>query len=733
LPASRRSSDKEATLLNAPTPIADLGSDAAHDPVLACLQRLAKRYDRPSAAVVLLSGLALNQRGWLPFHQAESAAERVGFRTHMKHRALKRLAKGDLPALVEMSDDKAVLLLEVKENQGLIFDPSTGAEYWCGIDKLSEGYSGRLILMEPDPARERGQDVTATRSHRDHWFWGEIRKAQGSFVFVAIAATVINLLAFAMPLFTMNVYDRIIPNKAVTSLWVLATGVALAFGFEYLVRLARAQLIDEIGRDLDAKLSQRLFEKVMNIPLSVRMGSTGAFAKRISEFDAVRDFFGSTTVVTLVDMAFVVVFLLLITYLGGWLVLVPLVGLAVMAASGLGLQREMTHSLKDAQTDAGLQHSTLVESIAGMETLKAARAEGRMLGRWRRYADMNAKTQEHLRKLTARAVNLASLAQQGISVGLVVGGFYLFDSGKITMGAIIAIVMVAGRALSPVGQVAFLLVRARQALLSLETLDKIMQAPDERALAVRSVTPIISRGHIEFQHLTFRYPEAPTDALVDISLRIEPGERIGLVGRVASGKSTLGRVLCGLYEPTGGALIIDGMDSRQHHPHEIRRTFKFVGQEAELFSGTVRDNLMLGAGDVSDEQLIAAVGRSGADIFLARDAAGFDLSVGERGQRLSGGQRGFLALARAMVEPSLMLYLDEPTGQMDTQSEQWFIDRLSRSLAPTQTLIVSTHRHAMLAPVTRLIVIDGGRILADGPKDQVLATLAANQPRSASA
>jgi ATP-binding cassette subfamily C protein LapB len=711
--------------------VADLIPGRERDPVLSCLQHLAKRYDRPSSPVVLLSGLALGERGWLPFHQAESAAERVGFRTHIMRRALKRLSPSDLPAMLEMSGAGAALLLELKEGQGLVFDPDQAVEQWVDLEKVSQGYAGRLILMEPDPARERGQENAVVKAARDHWFWSEIYKARGAFAFVALAAAVINSLAFAMPLFTMNVYDRIIPNKAVTSLWVLATGVALAFGFEYLVRLARAQLIDEVGRDIDAKLSQRLFEKVMNIPLWARMGSTGSFAKRISEFDNVRDFFGSTSVVAVVDMVFVVLFLGLIVFLGGWLVMVPLAGMAVMAISGFSIQRQMHHALKDAQTDSGLQHSTLVEAIAGMETLKAARAEGRMLGRWRRYAEMGANTQEHLRKLSARAMNLATLSQQSISVGLVVGGFYLFDSGKITMGAIIAIVMVAGRALSPVGQLAFLLVRGRQAMLTLDTLEKIMQAPDERALATRSVTPAISRGQIELQHLVFRYPEASTDSLADISLKIAPGERIGLVGRVASGKSTLGRVLCGLYEPTGGAVLIDGLDSRQHHPHEIRRAFKFVGQEAELFSGTVRDNLMLGAGDVSDEQLIAAVGRSGADLFLARDAAGFDLSVGERGQRLSGGQRGFLAIARALVEPNLMLFLDEPTGQMDTQSEQWFIERLGRSLVPSQTLIVSTHRHAMLALVQRLIVIDAGRILADGPKEQVLSAMAANQVRTA--
>ena len=701
------------------------------DPVLDCLQYVARRFDRPSSPVVLLSGLALTDAGTLPFHQVESAAERIGFRPHLMRRDVARLTPRNLPAILEMADDLAVVIFEFRDKQALTYDPARGEEAWVGLDRLQRNHTGRVVLLEPDPSRERGQDAQPAKDHRDHWFWGELYKAHSSFVYVGVAAAIINTLGFAMPLFTMNVYDRIIPNKAVFSLWVLATGVALAFAFEYLLRVSRTQLIDEIGRDIDAKLSQRLFEKVMNIPLSSRMGATGAFAKRITDYETVRDFFASTTVVLVVDMAFVVLFLALITYLGGWLVMVPLAGIAVMIASGANLQRQMTRSLKDAQTDASLQHATLVEAISGIETLKAARAEGKMLGRWRRYADMSANTQENLRRMQAFAVNLASLSQQAISVGLVVGGFYLFDAGKISMGAIIAIVMVAGRALAPIGQLAFLLVRGRQALLSLDTLDAIMAAPDERALAVRSITPAITRGTIELQHLGFRYPDASLASLNDFSLRVQPGERIGIVGRVASGKSTLGRVICGLYEPTDGVMLIDGVDSRQHHPHEIRKAFRYVGQEAELFSGTVRDNLLLGSGDPTDEALLAAVSNSGADSFLARDAAGFDLPVGERGQRLSGGQRSFLALARALVEPSRLLFLDEPTGAMDTQSELWLIEKLGASLGPEQTLIISTHRHALLALVNRLVVIDAGRVLIDGPKDQVLATMASGQLRPA--
>ena len=695
------------------------------DPVLECLAFLARQADRPSSPVLLRAGLALSDKGLLPFHQVEPALEQVGMRGELIHRGLKGWRLQQLPAIIELSDDRAAVLLEVRGRDALIFAPGVADPMWVALDQIEPAFTGEAVVVEADPTRERAGERPWDKVRRQHWFWSEVWKVRREFWPVMLAALVVNLLALAVPLFTMNVYDRVIPNKSVPTLWVLAIGVALALSFDFVLRLARSQLVDEIGHRLDERYSQKLFEKVMNLPMAERQGSTGAFAKRVSEYENVRDFFASTSVVLIVDIGFMLVFLALITVLAGWLVLVPLVGIGLTLLAGFSLQKAMGRAAVDAQADSSLQHSVLIESIAGIETLKAARAEGQMLGKWRRYASMSAMTQERMRRLTAIAVNLASIAQQLMSVGLVIGGFYLFNAGEITMGAIIAIVMLAGRAMAPMGQFAFLVTRAKQATTTLESLQNMMEAPDERHSAARSIVPEVRSGHIDMVKASFRYPGATRDSLSDIDLTIAPGERIGIIGRVASGKSTLGRVLCGLYAPTDGVMNVDGTDSRQFHPHQLREAFRFVGQDAELFSGTVRDNLMLGAARADDQQLIDAVVRSGADIFLSRDAAGFDLQVGERGSRLSGGQRSLLVLARALVTPSKMLFLDEPTGAMDTQTELYFIDHLKTALAPDQTLVVSTHRHNMLSICERLIVIDAGRILADGPRDEVLGRLSA--------
>jgi len=693
------------------------------DPVLECLAFLARQADRPSSPVLLRAGLALSDKGLLPFHQIESALDQVGMRGETIRRKLNGWRLQQLPAILELTDNRAAVLLEVRGTEGLVFAPAVADPVWISLAELEPAYLGHAVVVEPDPTSERAGERPWDKVRRTHWFWSEVWKVRREFWPVMLAALVVNLLALASPLFTMNVYDRVIPNKAIPTLWVLALGVFIALGFDFILRLARAQLIDEIGRRLDDKYSQKLFEKVMNLPMAERQGSTGAFAKRVSEYESVRDFFASTTVVLLVDISFMLIFLGLITVLAGWLVLVPLVAIAATVAAGFALQRAMGRAAIDAQADSSLQHSVLVESISGVETLKAARAEGQMLGKWRRYSSMSAATQERMRRLNTIAVNIASASQQLISVALVIGGFYLFNDNKITMGAIIAIVMLAGRAMSPVGQFAFVITRGKQALTTLDSLQRMMEAPDERYSATRTIVPEIRSGHVELKDVDFRYPNASADSLSGLNLKVGPGERVGIIGRVASGKSTFGRLLCGLYAPTGGQMTIDGLDSRQYHPHQIRDSFRFVAQDSELFSGTVRDNLMLGAARATDEQLIDAVVRSGADIFLSRDAAGFDLPVGERGSRLSGGQRALLVLARALVTPSRLLFLDEPTGAMDTQTELYFIDHLEKALAPDQALVVSTHRHNMLKICNRLIVIDGGKILADGPRDAVLGQL----------
>jgi ATP-binding cassette subfamily C protein LapB len=377
--------------------------------------------------------------------------------------------------------------------------------------------------------------------------------------------------------------------------------------------------------------------------------------------------------------------------------------------------------VREAEADHGLQQTLLVEAITGLETLKSVAGEGVMLGRWRRLAEMGSRSQARLRDVSTTAIGAAATCQQACSVMLVVGGYYEFDAGRITMGAIIAIVMLASRSLSPAAQLAFLLTRGQQARQTLDSLQKLWEGEDERRKGSASLTPTIRSGEVRLENASFAYPGAAQPALDGIDLVIRPGERVAIIGRVASGKSTLGRMICGLNEPTGGAMLIDGLDSRQFRPADIRRAFRFVGQDAALFSGTIKDNLSLGSADADEAAMLAALEAAGAEHFLARDEGGFDRVVGESGGRLSGGQRSFLTIARALVRPSTLLFLDEPSGAMDSHSEKLLVERLSRFLTPRQTLVISTHRPALLAVCDRIVVLDKGRIVVDGPSKDVLA------------
>lgn len=697
------------------------------DPLAGCVAELAGHFGL-AFSPSLLASLPRDGGGRLPFHQAGAALELAGINCEPLHMRKLPLATAPYPALIGLRGGQCAIIYEVADNDVLVQRGGAAGKVWLPHADLAAEYSGEFLSVFGDPDSLRDRELPWHAKGRHHWFWSELRKERHAFQPVLLASLLINLLALAMPLFTMNVYDRVIPNRAAATLWVLGIGVLLAFAVEYALRRARANVIDEIGRRLDLKLSQKIYGRVLATPLANRQGNTGALAARVSEYASVRDFFASTTVVLVVDMAFLVLFVAVIAYIAGWLALVPLAAITVMLAVGYRLQGKVVEAAQDAQADHGLQQTLLVESIAGMETLKSMAGEGGMIGRWYRLAEIGTHSQQRLRKIGATAVGLATTFQQVSNIALIVGGYYLFDAGKITMGAIIAIVMLSSRSLAPAGQIAFLLTRGRQAKETLDSIDRLFTVEDERRQGSVSVPATIRTATIRLDNVEFRYPEAATPALDAISLNIAPGERIAVIGRVASGKSTLGRILCGLYQPTGGAMLIEGIDSRQFRPHDMRETFRYVGQDANLFTGTVKDNLTLGRGGVSDDALVHALNMTGADSFLSRDAGGFDRLVGEHGRRLSGGQRSFLSLARAFVTPARLLYLDEPTGAMDSQTEKLFVERLSQSLTPGQTLVISTHRPALFSLCDRLIVMDKGRIVADGPTQEIIAATSAAEP-----
>lgn len=693
------------------------------DDLLGCLNFVARKFDRSIPASALIAGLPL-EGGKLTARLFPRAAARAGLSARVVRRNLDQIDPLLLPAVLLLNDDRAVVVVEIaKEGGAKVVMPDTGRGIVdLSAEELAEKYSGYIILVKPEYQFETASDSSGELKGKN-WFWSAVTPLWPSYVQIILAAALINILALASPLFIMNVYDRVLPNKAIPTLWVLAIGIGLAIFFDFLLKMMRGALIGNAGRRADIILAGRLFSHVLNLDLSQRPLKTGEFANQLRDFEIVREFFTSNTVVTLTDFLFIWLFIFIIYQIAGAVAIAPAVAVVLVLIAGGLLQIPLHKAVRGAQSEATHRHSLLIEALTGLETIKTSRAEGQFQSKWEQFVGQNSKTSEHLRFISAIGMNFTAFAQQLVTVGVVIIGVYLFDSGEVSPGAIIASVILAGRAVGPLGQIAGTIGRSQQAFHSLGVLNQIMDVPGEDAGQERHIDRSISDGSIEFDNVQFNYPGSEAPALTDFSLKIEAGERVGIIGRIGSGKTTLGRLLARLYVPTEGALLVDGVDIRQYHPSDVRRQVAFVSQDSALFHGSVRDNIVLGAPYVSDDLVVRAADLAGVTEFVKFHPQGFNMPVGETGRFLSSGQRQAIALARAFLFNPLILFLDEPSGSMDMASERALIERLRNSFRPEQTVVLTTHRTAMLALVSRLVVLENGRIIADGPRDKVLKML----------
>ena len=691
------------------------------DAYLGCLQFFARQFERPTSHTVLTAGLPLEEGRLTPALFAR-AARRIGLATRTLVRPLDSLAGVDLPALVRLQDGRPVVLVAV-DRDGIcdVLVPETQGVVRTPRAALAEITSGEVVLVS---RYYRGpEEAGRAEAMEGHWFWRPLAARWPDLAAVGVAAFVINVIGLAAPLFTMNIYDRVLPNKAFATLWVLALGFLAVLVFDLVLRVARAALLDRVGKGLDIELSEALFEKILNTPLSSRPGSTGEFVNRVAQYEFVRDFFTAGTLTLFVDCAFLFVYLIVIFALAGWIVVIPLIAMLGVVAVGLLAQRLIGDRMATMQAEGSLRHAMLVEAISALETVKTIRAEGILLRRWDRLIQAASLTQERIKSISATTVNMSLFLQQTVTIGIVACGAYRFAAGEMSTGAIIATVMLASRAVAPLSALAGTLARTRHALSALRTLDAVMNLPDERVGARSFIDRPVTQGSIKIRNGAFAYPQVERMVLTDVSLSVRPGEKIGILGRVGSGKTTLGRLIAGLYPLTQGELLLDGVDIRQIHPHEVRRAVSIVSQDADLFIGTLRENILVAKPDASDGEIVEASRLAGVDDFAAQHPMGYDMPVGERGRLLSTGQRQAVALARAFLIRPRILFLDEPSSSMDFATERTFLQRLSASMPADQTVLVATHRFSLLALVDRLLVVENGRLVADGPKDAVLAAL----------
>jgi ATP-binding cassette subfamily C protein LapB len=688
---------------------------------------VASFYGRPTSDIVLFSGLPDEISESLELDDVEHLAQRIGLEV-MRH-GERECQDGnfDCPAIIVFENGGVLPLLEVDDRGNYVTDISTSSE---GAGTLTReefvalrpklGFAFTLFYQN---GSENASVGAAGEFERRHWLMRALVPYWRTYMRVILAALFINLIALASPLFTMNVYDRVLPNKAFPTLWVLALGITLAYTFDFLLKTARSSLIDYAGRNADLRLSQMIFDKVLNATMASRPMSTGEYANRVTQYEFVREFFTSNTIGLFIDTAFVFIFLAVIYLISGWLVVIPAVALVLSVLIGLHAQAKIGHRMAAATNEASRRQSLLVETISTIETLKSLRAEAGMLRRWQELMKLSSRTSEDIKHISSNAVNMTNLVQQMVSVLIVIAGTYEFSEGHLAMGAIIATVMLAGRAGAPLGQIAMALARFRQAMMSLNILDQIMKQPEDRPSTVGFVNRQITRGGFSFQNVSFQYPGSDYPVINQLSLSVAPGERVGIIGRIGSGKTTLGRLLDGLFLPSDGRMMIDGVDIRQYHMAEVRSAVAIAGQSSDLFSGTVKENLLIGRADATDEELLEVARMTGVEEFVANHPRGFDMPVGERGNNLSAGQRQALTIARLLLTKPKIVFLDEPSGAMDLASERHLLNKLSTAFSRDTTLVIATHRYSMLDLVDRLVVIDKGKIVADGPKAKVIEAM----------
>jgi ATP-binding cassette subfamily C protein LapB len=710
-----------------------LREDLLHpDPLLDCLVEVCRLNGQAASRASLSAGLPLDAQtqGRLTLEMAERAAARAGMAARLQRLPLERIDPAALPAILVLNDNHACVLTGWDTVDGVaqprVLLPETGqGSVAMPADELRARYSGVVLFVRPHFRFDaRTPEVRAPATQ--HWFWSAILTQRFVYRDVLWAALLINVFGLAFPLFSMNVYDRVVPNNAVETLWALALGVVLILGADLFMRLLRSHFVDEASARIDVQLSGTLMERVLGMRLEHRPESVGSFASNLRGFEQVRDFIASSTVTALIDLPFALVFVVVMAWISPWLAVPVVVAFAVILVLGYVLQHRL-HALAETTYKAGaLRNATLVESLSAIETIKSQGAESVVQAKWERANAFLARTNVKMRAMSSSAMYSTATLTQLVSVVIILVGVHLIAQKDLTMGALIACTTLAGRALSPAGQIVGLLMQYQGARTAFESLEKVMAKPVERPAGQTFIQRPQLRGDIEFRNVRFHYPHRQDSAIEGMSFKIAAGERVALIGRVGSGKSTIQRLMTGLYQPNDGAVLLDGIDLRQLDPADVRRNCGHVAQDVTLFYGTLRENIAYGMPWADDAAIVGAAEVAGLTEFVNRHPRGFDMTVGERGESLSGGQRQSVGIARAVLHNAPILLLDEPTSAMDFSTEAQITSRMTH-FVHNKTVVLVTHRTSMLAMVSRVIVIDGGKIVADGPRDRIMEALASGR------
>ena len=702
-------------------------AEAIDDPLTDCLIQLCRLYNLPATRTALRAGLPLVDNR-LTVELFPRAAERAGLAARLVKRPLGRMTGLELPAVLLLVDGRACVLAAIDRERGeatvLLAETGLG-ESRLALAELERLYSGHALFARPR-FRQDGHLEHGVASEQRNWFWGTLFRSWRIYRDVLLASLMINLFGLTGPFFTMIVYDRVIPNLAFETLWVLALGIGVVYGFSLLLRGLRGYFVDEAGKKANLRISAALLEKVLGLRLEVRPKSVGAFSKNLQQFESVRDFITSFSITALIDLPFMLLGLAAIWYLGGSIVYIHLAAITLMGLFALAVQAPLKKAVERSFTASAQKNAILVEGLSGIETIKMLRAESQIQRAWEEAVSYIATWSSRSRLFSSSVSHFSDFIMNLTVVGVLIAGVYRIAEGQLSQGGIIALMILSRQAIAPMSQVVSLATRYHRAKTALATLNTIMELPVERPPDKSFLHRSECLGRLSFVQVDFQYPGQSGLALRQITLTIEPGERVAIIGPIGSGKTTLGKLLLGLYEPTGGMVCLDDTDIRQIDPAELRRFIGYVPQDITLFRGTIRENIILGSPEVDDARILRAADLAGVSQFAGKHPKGFDLEIGEQGRGLSGGQRQSVVMARALLHDPPILILDEPSSSMDNRTETRLKTNLKNLLAG-KTLVLITHRGSLLDLVERIIIIDNGTVVADGPRDQVLSAMKSGQ------
>ncbi|AOO64820.1 type I secretion system permease/ATPase [Sulfurospirillum halorespirans] len=712
----------------------------SEDPLLSCLVLFTKLYNIPYSAEALVAGLPIEKGvGSVELFSLKGgskslfsrAAKRAGFITKLSHKSLSELSPLVLPCIIILKDRSACILesfVDDRRKEVKIIHPDIpDGEHIITLEELEKEYIGYCFLLKKEFIADTNRNQILENSGSS-WFWGTVKRSKQIYIDVILASLVVNLFVLASPLFTMNVYDRVIPNNAVETLWVLALGLFVVYVLDIVLKFLRSYFLEIAGKKSDVIMSSIIFEKVMDLKMAVRPKSVGSFASNLRDFDSIRNFLTSSTLATLIDLPFAFIFLITIHFIASYMVLVPFVLMLAILAYTLSIKKSLQESIESTYQASAIKNGILIESLNAMETIKTLSAGGHAQWKWEEASGEIAQRSLKSKILSNSITTITSFFVQLNTIVVVVLGVYMIKEMELTMGGLIAAVILSSRAIAPMGQVAALIASFEQTRTAYKAIDDIMKLPSERPSGKKFVRREHFLGKIEFKNVTFSYPESNKKALDNVSFVIKAGERVGVLGRNGSGKTTIEKLILGLYAPDDGSVLIDGIDINQIDPVDLRKNIGYVPQDVVLFQGSVRDNIVYKAPYVDDETILKAAKMGGVDEFVDSHPLGYDMPVLERGDGVSGGQRQSIAISRAFLVDAPIMLLDEPTNSLDNTSENHIKKLLEASIEGRTTLLV-THKMSLLDMVERLLVIDNGRVILDGKKEDVLATLQGVRPQ----